>query len=91
MVSEIWLNLAQNMGVFWGLSPEFTVYFMTFMLSVLIGIMVTIKTENVMAGLISFLGALTVFAVMDAFPLWIVAVPLVIIMLTYYYFNESEG
>lgn len=91
MVSDIWLNLAQNMGVFWGLSPEFTVYLITFLLSVIIAIMITIKTENVMAGLLGFMGALAVFAFMDAFPLWIVAIPTVILMLTYYFVNSGDG
>ena len=74
----------------WGIDPVFALYFYSFMFSVAIGLILGRSSGRPMVGLMGFLGGILFFAVIDAFPIWLVALPIVIVMIVGAKFGESE-
>lgn len=91
MVAEIFLSWAEPFGIMWMMTPEQAVYFLAFIFSVAIGGSLGFRFNKPYAGLIGFLASLGGFALIGAFPLWIVALPLIIILLISYYAHQGEG
>lgn len=85
MVAQFWLDAVGDISIFYHMSPEMAVYFFALMFSVMIGIALGVKAGKPFIGLIGFLGTLTTFTFLGAFPLWILAIPLVIVIMVGYY------
>lgn len=81
MVSEIFTNATQGVAVMWGISPVNAVYFFAILFSVMIGIALGIKSGKPMMGVAGFFGMLIIFAMLNAFPIWIIGMALVIMVL----------
>ena len=79
MVSQLFLNAVGGLSVFLGLSPTNTVYLMAILFSVMFAIAVTVKWGRPLLGFGTFVAILFIFAILDAFPIWILAVGLAII------------
>ena len=90
MVSELWLNATQDVAILWGISPTNAVYLYALLFSVFFAIVIGVKSGKPIAGLIGFLGSLLMFSLLDAFPLWIIALPLTIIIVIGYYARGKE-
>lgn len=73
------LNASENFAVFWGLSPENTVYFYVLLFSVFFGMLVATNLRNALAGVVVFIASLAVFAVIGLFPLWVIGLGIVVI------------
>jgi len=91
MVSEYFLGMFEGIGTMFGLTPEAALYLFVMVFAVGIGASLGMKFSNVWAGLIGFMGTLLMFAALDAFPLWIIAVPLVLVMLITFYIKGGTG
>lgn len=79
------LNLTQGVAVFYGVSPTNAVYLFAFLFSVMFGIIGGVRTERPIVGAVIFFVSLFAFAIMGAFPLWILALPVIILILLYSY------
>ncbi len=80
MVNEWALNLTKEYSNFYGLTNTGGLYLVSLLFCVFLAVFVTVRTGNVKLGLGSFLMSLFTFAFMGMFPLWIVAVTLVVIV-----------
>ncbi len=82
MPSEFLLNLTAGVGSgLFGLPPVLSLYFFAFIFSVAIGLSLGIKTHEVWAGIFGFIGALFMFALIGAFPLWILIIPIIFVLI----------
>ncbi len=82
MPSEFLVNITAGVGNgLFGLPPVLSLYFFVFIFSVAIGLSLGIKTREPWAGLFGFIGALFMFAIIGAFPLWILIIPIVIVIM----------
>lgn len=81
MVSELFTNATQGMAWLYGVSPANAVILFAFLFSVMFAIIGGVKTGKPIVGAVIFFLSLFVFAILDAFPLWIVALPLIIIVM----------
>lgn len=91
MVSDIFINFVTSTGldIFWGLSPVFTVYLFSFFFSVFMAIVLGVATGKPLVGVATLILMLGLFAMIGSFPLWIVAIPLVILIFVYYYGSDG--
>lgn len=80
MVSELFTNATAGLAQFYMLSPENTVYLFAFLFSVCFAIIAGVRTGRPMVGLVIFFVSLFAFSLLGAFPLWIVALPVIIII-----------
>ncbi len=80
MVNEWALNLTKEYANFYGLTNLGGLYLISLLFCVFLAVFVTIKTNNIKLGLGSFLMSLFAFGFMGMFPLWIVAITLVVIV-----------
>jgi len=85
LVNPLFLNAVQGVAVMYGLSPANTVYLFAFLFSVFFGIIAGVRSGRPLVGVGTFIGVLFLFAVLDAFPLWILALPLVVMLVLYTY------
>lgn len=90
MVNELFLTAAQSVAVFYGISPANMVYLLSFMFSTFLGIVSGVATKNKVVGFSAFVGFLFIFAIMDAFPLWILAMATLIGGVLYWYMAGRE-
>lgn len=85
MVSELFINATQMVAVLWDITPIQAVYFYALLFSVFFAIVFGVASRNVFVGVFSFLGSLLVFSMLDAFPIWIILIPAVIVIVIGYY------
>jgi len=92
MVSEIFLNFVTDTGIslFFGLSPTNTVYLFSFFFAVFFALVAGVGTGRAMVGVIAFAGSLFMFSLMGSFPLWVLALPAIILIFVFYYARGGE-
>ncbi len=90
MVSEFLVGMMDGVAVMWGISPTLALYLHVFVFAFAIGLSLTLKTKNPLAGVVGFLGTLLVFAMLDAFPLWIIAIPLILVLVIHFYLSKRD-
>lgn len=91
MVSEYFTGMFEGVAVMFSMSPEATLYMFVFVIACGLGLSVGLRFYNVWAGVIAFMGTLITFAMLDAFPLWLIAMPVVLIILVSFYMSNSGG
>ena len=80
-MADAFTTLAQNIGVFYGLSPENGVIFLALFFSVFVGIVAGVRTRSGKIGAMSFMAVLFMFAILGWFPLWVLLLPLVVVVI----------
>jgi hypothetical protein len=85
MVSAFFIGMFEGVAVMFGLSPEATLYLFVLTFAVGLGVSLGMRFGNVWMGIIGFIGTLLMFSMLDAFPLWIIAVPMVIVAVITFY------
>lgn len=80
MVNAVMLGAVQGVAAMWGISPTNAVYVFAFLFSLMFGIAAAGKTGKPLAGAgVGFI-SLVAFGLMDAFPLWLLALPVLILV-----------
>lgn len=90
MVNALFLEWGQYLASLFGISPTNAVYLMSFLVCVFLGIVAGVSSKNKALGFGTFVGMLFVFAILDAFPLWILAMASIIGGSMYYYLAGRE-
>lgn len=80
MVNQMLINATGGVAAMYGISNTAALYFMALLFSLFIGIYAYQKTQNGLAAVAGFFGSLFIFSLFDAFPLWILALPIVLII-----------
>jgi hypothetical protein len=80
MPAELFLNATQGVGVMYGLSAVNTLYMFSFLFAVFFAIIIAVRFNRPMAGLLTFVLALFIFSLLGMFPLWVLALPVVLII-----------
>ena len=91
MVSEIFTDFITTTGMdlFFGLPPDFTVYFLSFLFAVFFAIVAGVASGRPMAALGAFFGSLFIFAIIGSFPIWIIGMGIVILIFVFYYGGDG--
>ena len=75
--------LFEAMAQMWGIGVTPAAWLTSLLFSLLVGIFLASKTRNSMIGLIGFMGTLFLFSFFGLFPLWILALPIILLITLY--------
>lgn len=80
----------QILGIFWNTGTDYAMYLMVFFIASFVAIAVIEFTKKPVAGVVAFFGTLFTASLIGAFPVWVLAFPLVIIIMVLNFAKREE-
>ena len=80
MVNQMLINATGGVAGMYGISNVAALYLMALLFSLFIGLVAYRETQSGWAAVAGFFGSLFVFSLFDAFPLWMLALPVVLVI-----------
>ncbi len=91
-MTDIITLLSETFAVLMNLpSPTYGLYLLSFIFAFSIALSVALHTKNHYIGLITFFGTLFIFSLLGGFPLWAIAVPIVIVLFLFSLYRFRIG